>query len=128
MNKINRRSVLKGVTLGSGALALSPFIKSISAADQKQAPKRFVFVVKSSGLQGDYLNPDGLTHRGETLVDETLQGRKLPESLPSGKLGARAHGDISCWCHRAGCGLESRSHAGRPRVVAKGVRTVPRGS
>jgi len=83
MNKINRRSVLKGVTLGSGALALSPFIKSISAADQKQAPKRFVFVVKSSGLQGDFLNPDGLTHRGETLVDETLQGRKLPESLKS---------------------------------------------
>ena len=41
------------------------------------------FVIKSSGLQGDYLNPNGLTHRGETLVDETLQGRKLPESLKS---------------------------------------------
>ena len=78
MKRINRRSVLKGVTLGSGALALSPFLKSISAADQLEVPKRFVFVVKSSGLQGDYLNPDGLNHRGETLVDATLQGRKLP--------------------------------------------------
>ncbi len=83
MNRINRRALLKGVTLGSGALALSPFIKSISAADQQQPPKRFVFVVKSSGLQGDYLNPDGLTHRGETLVDTTLQGRKLSESMKS---------------------------------------------
>ncbi|MDG1875322.1 MAG: DUF1552 domain-containing protein [Mariniblastus sp.] len=83
MNRINRRALLKGVTLGSGALALSPFIKSLSAADQQQPPKRFVFVVKSSGLQGDYLNPDGLTHRGETLVDTTLQGRKLSESMKS---------------------------------------------
>ena len=83
MNKINRRSLLKGVTLGSGAIALSPFIKSLSAADQQQIPKRFVFVVKSSGLQGDYLNPDGLTHRGETLVDTTLEGRKLSDSMKS---------------------------------------------
>ena len=48
MNRINRRSVLKGVTLGSGALVLSPFLKSISAADQLEVPKRFVFVVKTA--------------------------------------------------------------------------------
>ncbi|MFT5302890.1 MAG: hypothetical protein ACI814_003707 [Mariniblastus sp.] len=83
MIKINRRTLLKGVTLGSGALALSPFIKSISAAENQQVPKRFVFVVKSSGLQGDYLNPTGLSHRGETLVDSPLKGRELSESMKS---------------------------------------------
>ena len=52
MNRINRRSVLKGVTLGSGALVLSPFLKSISAADQLEVPKRFVFVVKTAAGWG----------------------------------------------------------------------------
>jgi len=83
MNSLNRRALLKGVSLGSGAVALSPFIRSLSAEEQQKFPKRFVFVVKSSGLQGDYLNPEGLNHRGETLVDAPLEGRKLSESLKS---------------------------------------------
>ena len=83
MNTFNRRALLKGISLGSGAVALSPFINSISADEKQQVPKRFVFVVKSSGLQGDYLNPTGLSHRGETLVDAPLQGRELSESMKS---------------------------------------------
>jgi hypothetical protein len=75
--------LLKGVSLGSGAVALSPFIRSLSAEEKQPLPKRFVFVVKSSGLQGDYLNPEGLNHRGETLVDAPLAGRKLSASLKS---------------------------------------------
>ncbi|MGY8770945.1 MAG: DUF1552 domain-containing protein, partial [Pirellulales bacterium] len=83
MKSLDRRAVLKGISLGAGALVLSPFIRSISAAEAKQIPKRFVFVVKSSGLQGEYLNPEGLKHGGDTLVDETLQGRKLSDSMKS---------------------------------------------
>lgn len=83
MNSLNRRALLKGVSLGSGAVALSPFIRSLSAEEKQPLPKRFVFVVKSSGLQGDYLNPEGLNHRGETLVDAPLAGRKLSASLKS---------------------------------------------
>lgn len=83
MNSLNRRALLKGVSLGSGALALSPFLRSLSAEEKQPLPKRFVFVVKSSGLQGDYLNPEGLSHRGETLVDAPLAGRKLSESMTS---------------------------------------------
>lgn len=83
MKLINRRTALKGISLGSGAVALSPFIKRISAAEGAQTPKRFVFVVKSSGLQGDYLNPEGLKHRGDALVDESLEGRKLSDSMNS---------------------------------------------
>ncbi len=83
MNLINRRTALKGISLGSGVVALSPFIKRTSAAEGAQTPKRFVFVVKSSGLQGDYLNPEGLKHGGDVLVDESLEGRKLSDSMKS---------------------------------------------
>ncbi|MCR9115388.1 MAG: DUF1552 domain-containing protein [bacterium] len=83
MKSFDRRSALKGISLGAGAVALSPFIKNISAAEGEQIPKRFVFVVKSSGLQGDYINPEGLKHGGETLVDEPLKDRKLADSMKS---------------------------------------------
>ncbi|HIM28849.1 MAG TPA: twin-arginine translocation signal domain-containing protein, partial [Planctomycetes bacterium] len=83
---LDRRTALKGVTLGAGAVALSPFLKHLDmlqAAEGQQLPKRLVFVVKSSGLQGEFLNPEGLKHGGDTLVDEPLQGKVLPESLKS---------------------------------------------
>ena len=78
---ISRRDLLKGVTLGAGATALSPFLSHLHAAEVGKLPKRFVFVVKGSGLQAEYLNPEGLTHGGDTLVDSSLAGRVLPESL-----------------------------------------------
>ncbi len=83
MKKSNRRTLLKGVTLGAGSLAFSPFIRQLKADQAGEAPKRFVFVVKSSGLQGEYLNPKGLSHGGDQIVDESLTDRELPESLTS---------------------------------------------
>ncbi|MFT6241749.1 MAG: hypothetical protein ACJAQT_003849 [Akkermansiaceae bacterium] len=78
---MNRRNLLKGVTLGAGATALSPFLSHLRAAEIGKLPKRFVFVVKGSGLQAEYLNPEGLQHGGDTLVDASLDGKILPESL-----------------------------------------------
>ncbi|MCH1495939.1 MAG: DUF1552 domain-containing protein, partial [Rubripirellula sp.] len=78
---INRRKILQGVTLGAGVTALSPFVQRLHAQDRGDAPKRFVFVLKSSGLQGEYLNPEGLEHGGDRIVDESLDGRVLPGSL-----------------------------------------------
>lgn len=40
-----------------------------------------MFVVKGSGLQGDFLEPEGLKRAGDELIDASLQGRALPESL-----------------------------------------------
>ena len=51
MIQTDRRTMLKGVTLGAGAVALAPFLEHLKAAEQQKLPKRFVFVVKSSGLQ-----------------------------------------------------------------------------
>ncbi len=48
---------------------------------KRHLPKRFVFVVKGSGLQGDFLEPAGLARGGDELIDESLARRKLPASL-----------------------------------------------
>ena len=83
----DRRTVLKGLSLGAGSLALSPFLNHFARLDADDAdtnlPKRFVFVVKASGLQADFINPEGLKHGGDRIVDEPLGQRKLPESLAS---------------------------------------------
>ncbi|PQO29083.1 DUF1552 domain-containing protein [Blastopirellula marina] len=83
---LSRRSILKGLTLGAGSLALSPFLNHLEmlhGADAPQFPKRFVFVVKGSGLQADFINPAGLQHGGDQLVDEALGDRKLAEGMES---------------------------------------------
>lgn len=83
MKNANRRAILKGATLGAGSLAFAPFLRNLQASELGRVPKRFVFVVKSSGLQGEYLNPKGLSHGGDKLVDESLSDYQLPESLKS---------------------------------------------
>ena len=81
----SRRSILRGGFLGAGSVALSPLLRHLRMLEfgpaQRQLPKRFVFVVKSSGLQADYLEPGGLERGGDALVDAPLRGRQLHESL-----------------------------------------------
>ncbi|MBM81299.1 MAG: hypothetical protein CMJ78_12010 [Planctomycetaceae bacterium] len=82
-----RRTILKGATLGAASVALSPFMRHLSMLDAKepdaQLPKRFVFVVKASGLQAEFLNPKGLAHGGTTVVDESLQNKNLAAGMES---------------------------------------------
>ncbi|MBT5124385.1 MAG: DUF1552 domain-containing protein [Planctomycetaceae bacterium] len=83
---IDRRGALKGMTMGAGAVALSPFMQHLKMAhggNEQQLPKRFVFVVKSSGLQAEYLNPTGLKHGGDKLVDEPLGDKTLADCMKS---------------------------------------------
>lgn len=62
-----RRNLLKNVTLGSGALVLSPLVSQLAAqvAGSQAFPQRFVFVVKSSGLTPGHIVP-------ETFVDDYI--------------------------------------------------------
>lgn len=96
----NRRQLLKGISLGGASLAMAPFLRSVYAQASGQSgllPKRFVFVVKSSGIdkfnlvpegvENHYLDPsDGrkLGNRGRLLgdlIDVPLSDYKLPEKL-----------------------------------------------
>ncbi len=60
MTKTTRRQMLKGFTLGSGSLVLSPLVNQLAAqaAGKRDFPQRFVFVVKSSGLTPGHIVPD----------------------------------------------------------------------
>ena len=97
-----RRHFLRDVTLGGSSLAMAPVPSNgSSACERKGIPllKRFVFVVKSSGIDKFNLVPDGLTNHfvhedsGEKLgnrsrregpmVDVSLSDHKLPEKLAS---------------------------------------------
>jgi len=79
--------MLKGITVGGGSLALLPFLNHFARLEADDAsdrlPKRFVFVVKASGLQAEFINPEGLKHGGGTRVDESLEGRVLAKGMES---------------------------------------------
>ena len=80
----NRRTFLKGLTLGSGGVALSPMLSSFAATTREQHPQRFVFVVKSSGVIADRLEPESLKPElvdKNKFVNASLANHKLPAEL-----------------------------------------------
>ncbi|MGY8770430.1 MAG: DUF1552 domain-containing protein [Pirellulales bacterium] len=97
---ITRRSLLKNaVSFGSTAAIFTPFLNSVAvhaAGDAAAMPKRFIFIVKASGLANDELVPSGyadakaayrlmrdkqITFRRDNLVDVSLADVGLPEVL-----------------------------------------------
>jgi hypothetical protein len=77
-----RRDILRGLSLGSGAALLAPIMQSLAAESRTEMPKRFVFIVKSSGIDGNNLMPTGMpAHESQRdkLVDVSLQDHGLPE-------------------------------------------------
>ena len=85
--KSTRRQFTKGMALGTGSLALSPLLSQIKAhasGREQDLPKRFVFVVKSSGLTAAAIRPEGTdVGDGSKLIDIGLQDCKLPATLQS---------------------------------------------
>ncbi|MEM7396549.1 MAG: DUF1552 domain-containing protein [Verrucomicrobiota bacterium] len=79
---VSRRELLRGVSLGSGAVLFAPFLQSLAVSDPTRFPRRFVFIVKSSGIDPDNLVPGGLPEYSRTrdqLVQVSLRDRELPE-------------------------------------------------
>ena len=63
MTQYDRRKFLKGMSLGAGAALLTPLIHQLdlhAAAKSGQLPRRFVFVMKSSGIIPESTVPPGL--------------------------------------------------------------------
>ena len=83
----SRRRFLKGTTLGAGGFMLAPLLGQMQAHAAGQAsglPKRFVFVVKSSGITPSAIRPaDVKLGDGRRTIDRKLKDCKLPESLAS---------------------------------------------
>lgn len=88
-DQLDRRSVLKGITLGAGAVVLQPFLNALAAEARGEAsPPRLVFVVEANGLWDHHIRPQTLGKAGggwsspvDKLVDEPLAGHALPEAI-----------------------------------------------
>ena len=82
-----RRSFLEKMTLGSGGLLLTPMLKNLGLqADGTLSglPQRFVFVMKSSGIIADKLEPAAIAAKRpdrSSLVDASLVDCELPATL-----------------------------------------------
>jgi hypothetical protein len=84
---INRREILKGVTLGAGGALLSPLLSRIEAeaAGRDTRPIRFVFVVEGNGLMPGHVTPSGIdlkpVEKRDTFEEHPLAGRTFSRSL-----------------------------------------------
>ncbi|MFQ3594082.1 MAG: DUF1552 domain-containing protein, partial [Gemmataceae bacterium] len=89
---LNRRDLLKNLTLGAGSVVLAPLLARLEAraAGAPVTAKRFVFVVESNGVPPAQLVPSGITRKPReqrpnngpgSLLDEPLAKRDLPWSL-----------------------------------------------
>ena len=81
----SRRQFIKSVALGAGAVALAPLLATIRAhadGDPNGLPRRFVFVIKSSGLPPSGIRPVGIDiGDGSRLVDLPLKNYAMHETL-----------------------------------------------
>ena len=87
MMHCQRRTFLKGLSLGSGAALISPMLQQMSleaaGANRKQFPQRFVFVVKSSGIIADRIEPEFLQSKIKAggYLNESLVKHPLADTL-----------------------------------------------
>lgn len=81
-NRIERRNVLKGVTLGAGAVVLQPFLNSLAAEAEGPPAPRFIFLIESNGLWPSHIAPQGVpAGTGDSLVDLSLKDLELPDPI-----------------------------------------------
>ncbi len=82
-DQLDRRSVLKGVTLGAGAVVLQPFLNALAAEAKGEAPPlRIVFVFESNGLWPYHIQPKGVAAgKGDRLIDLPLKDLELPDPI-----------------------------------------------
>jgi len=80
----NRRTFLKGVSLGAGAVVLQPVLQQLYAeAEGRDAPRRIVFFVEGNGMSPDHIQPVGneRIQSADRLTDVSLANHELPEPI-----------------------------------------------
>ncbi len=144
--KVNRRNVLKGLSLSAGGALLSPVLGQIQAqaAGVARYPQRFVFVVEGNGLPWKQITPvdieRGKEKNRDRVIDTPLTQRELPPALQpieafqdrltvinglSGKIAGGGHsndfGALGCYNCGGGVG-NSGSPTGETIDVALGKK------
>ena len=68
---VTRRELLRNTaTLGSTAAIFTPFLQSVAlhASEAADMPKRFVFIIKASGIDNYNLMPETVADRKDTVL------------------------------------------------------------
>ena len=85
MNVLNRRTFLKGTSLGAGSILLQPVLQNLMAeAEGLAAPKRVIFFVEGNGMNPDHIQPQGIERPkkgSDKLIDQSLADFELPDPL-----------------------------------------------
>lgn len=134
-DQLDRRTVLKGITLGAGAVVLQPFLQRLAAEQAGQAPpKRFIFFMESNGLYPHHIQPRNLPAppRGaDRLIDRSLADLELPDpiaplapfknrmtiiqklshKISGGGDHGKGYGGLGCFNWRRGCAGQTIDHA-----------------
>lgn len=82
-DQLERRTVLKAVTLGAGAVVLQPFVNALAAeARGEEPPLRVIFVMQGNGLWPHHIQPKGVEPKnGDRMVDLPLADVELPDPI-----------------------------------------------
>ncbi|QDU92267.1 DUF1552 domain-containing protein [Lignipirellula cremea] len=84
-DQLDRRTCLKSLTLGAGAVVLQPFLNALAAEARGEAPPpRIIFMLESNGLYPRHIQPkgvDGDNRKAEKLVDLSLKDLELPDAI-----------------------------------------------
>ncbi len=152
-NHSSRRSALKSITLGAGAVVLRPFLNRLAAEARGIAPPpRIIFLMQGNGLWPYHIQPRGVdAGKGDRLIDLPLSGLELPAPLAplapfKNRLGiiqklshkvsgggdhGKHYGALGCFHWRRGALAQTIDHAlasTRPSiipVVGLGIQSSP---
>ena len=88
---MNRRSLLKALSLGATAPLLSPLISRLEAETQGKKPVRFVFLVEGNGLPAEHIQPVGITRQEMPNMRNPQVKQSGEDQLIDLKLSANGH-------------------------------------
>ena len=88
MKNANRRTVLKGLTLGAGSVVLQPFLNSLAAQADGVVPRRVIFFMEGNGLWPSHIQPKGIPLNGNgreskagQLIDLSMKEYEVNDAL-----------------------------------------------
>ena len=113
-DRLARRSVIKGLTLGAGTVLLQPFLSRLAAEARGEAPPpRIIFVMQGNGLWPHHIQPKGVpAGKGDRLIDLPLSELELPEPLAPLAPFKRRLGIIQKLSHKIAGGGDHGKHYG----------------
>ena len=119
--QVSRRNLLKGLTLGSGAMLLPPMAQRVLAnAEGKTSVPRFVFVVQSNGFDAVQACPESIPFQKYEDRDkfESARSRRTQVAQGIGSLGKAEVQDHHPARPSGRCtGGGHSTHGGCPRVI-----------